>query len=57
MMKPKPKQKFIRKEWARFRAMLDRMPQRWFLYAGYALFAIAFGATIYEFVWLGMLGG
>lgn len=58
MIEQKPKKiKFIRKEWARFNAMLDRLPQNWFLYAGYGLILLGFGAAIYEFVWLGMLGG
>ena len=57
MTQPEKKQKFIRKEWARFRAYLDSLPQNWFLIAGYILVAIGFCAALYEFVWLGMFGG
>lgn len=57
MTQPEKKQKFIRKEWARFRAYLDSLPQNWFLIAGYILVAIGFCAALYEFVWVGMFGG
>jgi hypothetical protein len=57
MSQPEKKQKFIRKEWARFRAYIDSLPQNWFLVAGYILVAIGFCAAVYEFIWLGMLGG
>ena len=57
MTQPEKKQKFIRKEWARFRAYLDSLPQNWFLIAGYFLVAIGFCAALYEFVWVGIFGG
>lgn len=55
--KPIKKIKFIRKEWARFQKMLDELPQSWFLYAGYAAIVLGFGAAIYQFFWVQMLGG
>jgi hypothetical protein len=55
--KPIKKIKFIRKEWARFQKMLGELPQSWFLYAGYAAILLGFGAAIYQFFWVQMLGG
>lgn len=42
------KQKFIRKEWARVKAFMDRLPQNWFLILGLLLVMVAFTSTFYE---------
>lgn len=46
--------KFIRKVWAKLNEKLDAIPKRWMQLAGYTLFAIAFGVTIYEFLIVGL---
>lgn len=39
------KQKFIRKEWARVKANMDKLPQFWFLILGLLMVILAFGTT------------
>jgi len=48
--------KFIRKEWARVKAFFDRLPQVWFLVGGAILFALTFGVTFYETVFVNLFG-
>lgn len=52
---PKPKKiKFIRKIWTKLNEKLDAIPKRWMQLAGYVLFAITFGVTIWEFLIVGI---